>query len=587
MQIYQDLLKSFGVKMVRQLVKSVFLPVLMALSQILQVLFNGLAFMGWGSLVQRMVITAIATLLGLIALDRASFLAWQRLSWIEPWGEAWLRLDLGFAPEIWLAVIGVTLGTLVIAISIAAQNIPKITELYMQDWFSLFYMWFLIGGGCHAVVVKAIAETQVAHQPSSLALNVYVLLPAAVLMAVPYVFYVLRSIQPTTVIEKICRRHLQRLLRLVSRSAHPSFHQAPVREACHRELLESLNQLENLLEYLAFKEPKLQIIQKLSQLLQAFIQLKPKIDPHFFEGSEAIRTDVSFQTMMDRFPMQQQRNIFYEQKVFRLLGNAYAQLLEEASFDLAALCGAEVRRVGAVAIALRDQWVIDLVVVRFNTMLRFALKHGVNNNEARNLYSLIFHYRGFIEDLIHQEERQKARECFFYLRRYGNEAYALGKLSPALYFIVDVFAAEMRSLLMLVHAQGWPLGTQQQLLVELLKIDSPPQSDPLSTELKQLNSGVRTLQISLALFYLDVDLPNFAKQIAEDLLDDFRVLGAPLFQETLQGIYENLQNAQPLFWEDTDRGNENLYYTTHAQHIGSFKALLMDATHPSNSHDGL
>jgi hypothetical protein len=520
-----------------------------------------------------MAVAAVVMLLFVTGLDGFGAAFWNTLPWIERWGSSAARLDIGFAPEVWLSVIGVTLGTLVIAISIAAQNIPKITELYMQDWFSLFYMWFLIFGGCHAVRVKAIAESGLI-QPWSLVLNIYGLLPIAIVLGFPYVFYVLRTIQPTMVIEKIYERHLRQLRRLVDKPARRKFNRATVREAYHRDLLESLNQLENLLEYLAFKEPKLQIIQRLSQLLQIFTQLKPRIDPHFFEVSDAIRSDVSFQTMIDQLPMQQQRNVFYEQKIFRLLGNAYAQFLADASFDLAALCGAEVRRIGAVANAVRDQWVLDLVVVRFNTMLRFALKHGVTHNEARNLYNLIFHYRGFIEDLIRQEERQKAQECFYYLRSYGNEAYALGKLSPALYFIVDVFAAEMRSLLILVHEQNWPLDVQHQLLLELLQVDSPPQNDPLSTEPKSLNSGVRTLQISLALFYLHVDLPAFAQLIAEDLLDDCQVLGKPMFRETVQSLCDRLGTAQPIFWEDTDRGTENLYYTPHRQHLGQFSALL-------------
>jgi uncharacterized protein YbgA (DUF1722 family) len=531
---------------------------------------------GQGSLAQRMGIAAAVMLLLIVGLDLGGAILWNALETAEHWKAPLTSLDISFAPEVWLSVIGVTLGTLVIAISIAAQNIPKITELYMQDWFSLLYMWFLIFGGCHAVVIKAIAEAG-SLRPWSLGLNIYGLLPIAIVLGFPYVFYVLRTIQPTTVIEKIYERHLQQLRGLVETPSRRRFEQAAVREAYHRELLESLNQLENLLEYLAFKEPKLQIIQRLSQLLQRFTQLKPRIDPQFFKVSDAIRSDVSFQTMIDQLPMQQQRNIFYEQKVFRLLGNAYVQFLEDASFDLAALCGAEVRRVGSVSMTVRDQWVLDLVVVRFNTMLRFALKHGVTHNEARNLYNLIFHYRGFIEDLIRQQERQKAQQCFHYLRNYGNEAYVLGKLSPALYFIVDVFAAEMRSLLILVYEQDWPLEVQHQLLEELLQIDSPPQSDPLSTELKHLNSGVRTLQISLALFYLHVGLPAFAKLIAEDLLDDCKVLGEPVFRETVQGLCDRLQTAQPIFWEDTDRGTENLYYTPHHQYIDQFNTLLEQA----------
>ncbi len=533
----------------------------------------------WGSLIGRRMSVACVGVLGCIGLmDLGSSAIFRIFQGFGVGASASFlgKLDIGFAPEVWLSVIGVTLGTLVIAISIAAQNIPKITELYMQDWCSLAYMWFLIFGGCHAVLTKSGVEAG-ASRISSVVLNLYGLLPIAILLAFPYVFYVLRAIQPTTVIERIYDHHLKQIRYLGRRRSRGSFQSPFYRNNYHRELLESLNQLENLLEYLSFKEPKLKIIQRLSQLLQIFIQIKPKVDPHFFEVGEAVHADVSFQTMIDQFPTLHHRATFYEQKVLRLFGNAYAQFLEEANFDLAALCGAELRRIGKVASSVEDASILDLVVVRFNTMMRFALKHGTNHNEARNLYNLIFHYRGFIEDLIRQGQQETAQNCFRYLRSYGNEAYALGERSPALYFIVDVFAAEMRSLLILVYEQNWPLEIQRQLLDELLQVDRPPQPDPFSAELKHLNSGVRTLQVSLTLFYLEGDLPAFADRIIEDLLDDCRVLGKPLFLQTMREIGDRLQSAQPTFWEDTDRGNTNLYYTPHIQYLDEFNARLKDA----------
>lgn len=193
------------------------------------------------------------------------------------------------------------------------------------------------------------------------------------------------------------------------------------------------------------------------------------------------------------------------------------------------------------------------------------------------MYNLIFHYRGFIEDLIRQGARETAKTCFHYLRHYGNEAYALGSRSPVLYFIVDVFAAEMRSLLMLVHDQHWPPEIQEHLLDELLQVDRPPQPDPLNPDLQHLNSGVRMLQISLALFYLHVGQQPFADRIIADLLDDRRVLGPTVFRQTLDDMCDRLSSAQPTFWEDTDRGNTNLYYTPHIQYLEQFSALLKAA----------
>ena len=69
-----------------------------------------------------------------------------------------------------------------------------------------------------------------------------------------------------------------------------------------------------------------------------------------------------------------------------------------------------------------------------------------------------------------------------------------------MYFIVDVFAAEMKKILILVYRQNWPLDMQRKLLDQMLQVDSPPELDHGSPVPRQLNSGVRTLQIALGLF---------------------------------------------------------------------------------------
>ncbi|MGB7415127.1 MAG: hypothetical protein WA902_13060, partial [Thermosynechococcaceae cyanobacterium] len=117
-----------------------------------------------------------------------------------------IAIDIGFAPEVWLSLLGLTLGTLVIAISIASQNIPKIAELYIQDWVSLFYIWFLILGGAHALLVKFHQEFGLDCTASAI-LNLYFFLPLSIVVSFTYIFYVLKSIQPLTVIKKVVRTH--------------------------------------------------------------------------------------------------------------------------------------------------------------------------------------------------------------------------------------------------------------------------------------------------------------------------------------------------------------------------------------------
>lgn len=487
-------------------------------------------------------------------------------------------IELGFAPEVWLSLTGLTLGTLVIAISIASQNIPKIAELYIQDWVSLFYIWFLSLGGAHALLVKFHQESGI-DCTASIVLNLYIFLPLAIVISFSYIFYVLKSIQPLTVIKKVVRTHLRGLHRLTCYPATRLLQVETYREEYQHQLLDSLNQLDNLLEYVTFKELKAEIIQDVSLLLREFICLKPKVNAAFFKVGGAVRSDISFKTMVDQFEFEgvEHSRTFYEQKCFRLIGNAYVHLLEEDEFDLASLCVAEMSKIGLKALAINDDRLLDVLIIRFNTLCRFALKHGVKNNEARNLYNLAFHYRTFITSLVSHDKIQQAQDSFVYLRRYGNEAYGYGRTSSAMYFIVDVIAAEMKKILILVYKQGWPLEIQARLLDEMLQVDSPPEIDDDHPEQPHLNSGVRMLQINLALFYLKAGQRDFAHRIVFDILDDLHILGKEQFEIAIQRTCDRIRMSQPAFWEDTDRGNTNLYYTPDQDQLDAFSQLLDQA----------
>ncbi|MCM1983331.1 hypothetical protein [Lyngbya confervoides] len=478
-------------------------------------------------------------------------------------------LDIGFAPEVWLSVIGLTLGTLVIVISIAAQTIPKVADLYMQDWVSLFYIWFVIGGSAHAVYLKVLQDNSVIL-PASLILNLFILLPLAIILAFPYIFYVLRNIQPDTVIQIIFRRHSSLMRQLTRPSFQTALAKDPYRTALHQSLLESLTQLESIFGYVTFKEPKARVIQVIGMLLQEYVWMKPALGSRFFQISSAIRQDLAFQTMADQFQAIEENHIFYEQKCYRVLGNAYLRLLEDQEFDLASLCGTQLIQVGATALQANDEGLLDITITRINTLMRFALKHGLTHNEARHLYNLVFHYRELIESLIEFERRQKAQRCVYYLRTYANEIYQQGQSTPQVLFIVDVVAAEMRTLLIKTHQARWPLEIQRSLLSEMLQVDNPPELDPTSIEPRHKNSGVRMLQISLALYYLKVQQPEFVALIIEDILDDMQILGTQGFQAMMQRTCDRLQATQPTYWEETDRGNRNLFYTDDTDQIPHF-----------------
>ena len=65
-------------------------------------------------------------------------------------------------------------------------------------------------------------------------------------------------------------------------------------------IMESMNQLDNLLDYVAFKEPRAEVIQQISRCVVEYVKLKPSISSDFFNVSNTIRKDISFRTMVDK-----------------------------------------------------------------------------------------------------------------------------------------------------------------------------------------------------------------------------------------------------------------------------------------------
>ena len=164
-----------------------------------------------------------------------------------------------------------------------------------------------------------------------------------------------------------------------------------------------------------------------------------------------------------------------------------------------------------------------------------------------------------------------------YLRLYGVEIFKHGSNSPAMYFIVDVIATEMKKVLEQIYHDDWDKEIQNGMLSEILQVDSPPDFNKEDLARGVLvNNGVRVLQFGLALFYQREGMTDFVERIAKDVLDDLQTLGEASFSQVIEMTSNRLLFSGPTFWEDTDRGNLNIYYTSDQDQIDGFKKLLYD-----------
>lgn len=510
-----------------------------------------------------------------IALHESSLLReWTLVEDILKHGKVG-NIAIDFAPEVWLTLLGLVLGTLIIVISIASQSTPKLIDLYIGDQTSLMYIWFITSGAIHNLLLQLYTSTGIELRGSSMILNTYILLPLALFFAIPYVLYILKYTKTSNVIDKIFNDNLEYIERLKYPAIQEMLQSPKKIEIYQLKLFDTLNQLDDLLEYVAFKEPKGDIINKLGESVRRYTAVKGYVTPSFFKISPQIRQDISFKTMTGQFERIEKSRTFYEQKAFRLLGNAYQKLLEKADFDLASLCAYELSQCGKTAIKQNDEELIQVILVRFNTLLRFGIKHGLRYSEVRNLYNAAFHYSDFIMALVESKKYSFVKISCNYLKIYGSEIYRHSRKDNAFIFLVDVFALEMQKILIkLCETQADELF-QRDMLDLMLQMDNLPETDRLELDKKRiLNDSVRVLQVALAVYYIHKKMEHFVELIVSDILEDLEALGEASFRQAMATTTLRLEHSTPHFWEDTDRGNSNIYYTPFKEEIKIFVKIL-------------
>ncbi len=485
-------------------------------------------------------------------------------------------IDLGFAPEIWGGVLAMVLGTLIIVIAIAAESSPKLMDLFVKDWLSLSYVWFLIIASLHAVVIMFYVGPL--GRVSSVILNIYVYLFIGSIFTLPYIFYILlysKTSNVVSTISKIIQNFIYDMKKPMISSSMK--YDIEIVNEYQKEIMGSLDQLDDLLAFTEFKETQTDIIREISSVVQIYIKEKSYFNSNFFSLTPTLRSNATFRTYTEsQYKEMAADKTFYEVKVFRLLGNSYVKMIQNDRFDIASLIPAELVDIGKTCLEVDNNTILDNVNIRFNTFFRMAFKHAIKNNEPRNLYNLSFHYSNMIQEYIKKDRVEMAKYCYDKFKFYANDIYKNAVSNPALYFIVDTLTFELRKCQVLIHEKNWNDDDQLTLLKLILQLDKPPGFSKENVDKGMLggNNGTRRIQIGLALFYLSIEKNDFASAIAEDYLDDLAYFDEKTFKTIVNTQCFLLSIFGPTFWEDTDRGNFNIYFAPEKDQIESFKELL-------------
>lgn len=481
-------------------------------------------------------------------------------------------VDLTFAPEIWGGVLATVLGTLIIVIAIAAESTPKLMDLFVKDWVSLLFIWFLILASIHSTIIMYYFGPM--ERLSSVLLNTYVYLPLSSMLSLPYIFYILLYSKTDNVIKKLYSLNIDDINRLKNKSIHIAMNDSKVVEHYQYQLMSTIDQFDDLLEYISFKEAQTEIVRSVGDTVRAYMKNKDSIDNKFYVATDTIRNNPTFRTYVDhQYKDLEERTTFYEVKSFKMMGNAYIRKMENGEYELASLIASEISSIGLLALKLNQESLITDINIRFNTFMRFAIKHAVRNNEPRNLYNLAFHYSALLKGYVDYEKTDLLKQSYFYFKFYSNEIYKQAANNPSLYFIVDVLTTELKKISIHISENDWDMELQEHLLKEILQLDNPP--DYPKDDLDQsVNNGVRVLQIGLALHYIKIENLHFAETIVSDVLDDLAYFDNQTYLNLMEGLYNRIRFSGPTFWEDTDRGNTNIYYSPDSDKIDDFKKIL-------------
>ena len=481
-------------------------------------------------------------------------------------------VDLTFAPEIWGGVLATVLGTLIIVIAIAAESTPKLMDLFVKDWVSLLFIWFLILASIHSTIIMYYFGPM--ERLSSVLLNTYVYLPLSSMLSLPYIFYILLYSKTDNVIKKLYSLNIDDINRLKNKSIHIAMNDSKVVEHYQYQLMSTIDQFDDLLEYISFKEAQTEIVRSVGDTVRAYMKNKDSIDRKFYVATDTIRNNPTFRTYVDhQYKDLEERTTFYEVKSFKMMGNAYIRKMENGEYELASLIASEISSIGLLALKLNQESLITDINIRFNTFMRFAIKHAVRNNEPRNLYNLAFHYSALLKGYVDYEKTDLLKQSYFYFKFYSNEIYKQAANNPSLYFIVDVLTTELKKISIHISENNWDLELQEHLLKEILQLDNPPDY-PKDNLDQSVNNGVRVLQIGLALHYIKIDNLHFAETIVSDVLDDLAYFDNQTYLNLMEGLYNRIRFSGPTFWEDTDRGNTNIYYSPDSDKIDDFKKIL-------------
>lgn len=473
-----------------------------------------------------------------------------------------------FAPEIWLTLLSLVLGTLIIVISIASQSNPKLIDYYIGDYPSLIFTCFITVAGIENIYLQLNLSVHSVFYNNIIFINAYILMPLAIVNIIPYAFYILSYTKTSSLIQTITKANRSMIEKTFGQMSPKKA------ERIQFHLLETINQLDDQHGFVSFKEPKSDIIHSLGTLTRYYLENKDQVNPEIYRVTYSVKKDISFKTLIDEFETIEKTKTFLEHKVFKIYSGIYLQLIDHGFHDLASLCCHELSHIGRVAVQTKNQNILELSFIQFNTFLRFGIKHASQTKDIRHVFNAVFHYTQLILFLVQKKQVDAVTKGCEYLTYYGKEIYKLSLTDAYFIFLIDSFASEIQRILMAMNQAGYDKGAQMNVLKIYATIEPTIKNKKHLDRVR--NNNARCIKIALILFYLNKGESEFVDELMADILEDLAYFDS----EEVIAIVKNdcffIKSNEPKFWEYSDRGDKNIYFSPFKTHLQEFYNLFLE-----------
>lgn len=421
-------------------------------------------------------------------------------------------------------VLAMLLATIGLAIPLTANmHTPKLIDMFLRDRLNQVVLFVMALGAANVIYVDYLIGPKFAPMWAFRA-AVYGALAGWALL-IPYFFYVVRFLDPSTILARL----KDDTTRVVERTAAAPASLPDARAVVHERLYQIGTFILKALDR-ADRGVALEGIWSLKRIADHYGEHKARMPEAWFTVDRKDFVGASAEAIA----ILKEERIWFEMKVLSQMSLAYQHALAKTSDVISSISDAN-RVIAGKAAARNDGWALELAVKLFNNFLREAIK----KKDLHAIYDVFYQYRSLALEIPGQPVL--LREIARYFRYYSDFANASG-----LPFVAQIAALDLGHVVRCAYEAGSPAAGE--LLAEVLAMDHTARGEPLGLVVKA--------KIVLGSFFVEKGMAAEAGQVRASL--------AGVASPVLRSCERDLLSAERSFWEITDR-QENFEYVPPAR----------------------